>query len=77
MLCGRCFRDISNSPVCTYCAFDVNAEVSKRRESSALPLMYRIKENYLLGEVLGAGGFGMTYLAYDRVKAERVAITRV
>lgn len=74
MLCGRCFRDISNNQICPYCAFDAGEEVKKRRESSALPLMYRLKDYYLLGELLGAGGFGLTYLAYDRSKAETVAI---
>lgn len=35
---------------------------------------YRLKEQYIIGRVLGHGGFAITYLGYDRNLGTRVAI---
>lgn len=74
MLCGRCFSDTENASVCIHCGFDLEADRARRNECSALPLMYLLKDRFILGEVLGAGGFGITYLAYDREYGKLLAV---
>ncbi len=60
-ICPGCFEDKGNIGKCPHCGFD---EEQKR---SGLFLSYRtlLNNQYLLGRVLGAGGFGITYLAFD------------
>lgn len=63
-LCGGCFREYNQtSGPCPVCGFD--PEVEKRRRGMGLPLFTMLAGRYLVGRVLGAGGFGITYLALD------------
>ena len=64
-LCYGCMREKKNADEkCPYCGFD-NASYEKTRSTHTLPLGIILNGKYLLGKVLGEGGFGITYLAMD------------
>lgn len=68
--CENCFKEISSSP-CPHCGFDPAVTVSD-------PTMLRpgsiLLGKYIVGKVIGKGGFGVTYLAYDVSTNRKVAI---
>ena len=71
--CGNCFQDTLNEQgVCTVCGFDSN----KNREKSphALPSGSILNGRYIIGKVLGQGGFGITYTAKDHQTGQIVAV---
>lgn len=74
MRCAGCFREIGQAQVCPLCGLDQEAEQRHRSGSKALPIMYRLAGKYDLGRMLGAGGFGITYLAKDIVNGQLVAV---
>lgn len=65
MKCARCFKEIGAEARCPLCGFELDAEQKRRFEKKALPVMHSLARKYELGEMLGAGGFGITYLACD------------
>ncbi len=70
-LCAGCFRDKGAGSVCRHCDFDEAIQ----RPVLFLPLRTVLKEQYVVGRELGTpGGFGITYLSWDRYLSERVAI---
>ena len=71
-LCPACFQSTHPSPVCSDCG----ADSSVRRSAGVLPLWPSIytEGRYLIGHVLGQGGFGVTYAAWDETLMQRVAI---
>ena len=73
MKCTYCFEKLDREGVCTcpHCGHENGTMVD--------PLYmqpYTVIGNgrYEIGQVVGAGGFGITYAAYDRVLSTRVAI---
>ena len=58
--------------VCPICGKPDNWDVS--RPMIALPSKYIVGGQYYLGKVIGCGGFGITYIAYDINLNRRVAI---
>ncbi len=69
--CPNCFRvDGYAQKCCSYCGY----REMQGREQQALPKGEWLENRYLLGRVLGVGGFGITYLAYDRQRKIRCAI---
>ena len=68
-LCPNCFNDKSEATVCPQCGFDEN-----KRDAIALPYRTLLSGRYLSGRVLGSGGFGITYVAWDTRLDIRVAI---
>ena len=71
--CYCCFNEALNeNGICPVCGYD-NA---KNREAYplALPAGSILFGRYIIGKVLGQGGFGITYLAQDYQTKERVAI---
>ncbi len=71
-LCMNCMREKkSQAEKCPYCGFDPK---EYRPESAALPPFTILSGRYLLGREIGAGGFGITYLALDLILERRVAI---
>ncbi len=68
-LCFGCFQE-KEPGICPHCGFDDTAE----QPYLALPLGTIVNGRYMLGKVLGIGGFGITYLAYDLTLEIKVAI---
>ena len=73
ILCYNCFQDIpEGGGPCPYCGFDLEENVKK------FPVALRagtlLNNRYIVGRVLGQGGFGITYLAWDTKLEAKMAI---
>lgn len=69
--CPNCFSSGTiEQGNCTVCGFSISTQDEQR----ALPAGIMLHERYLLGRVLGAGGFGITYTAYDEKCQRRLAV---
>lgn len=55
---------------CTVCGFRDRVQ----RDNRALPAGLILHQRYMLGRVLGVGGFGITYVAYDQKRQRRLAV---
>ena len=69
-VCYGCFAEKEPGKFCTKCGFNENDE----QPYLALPLGTILNGRYLVGKVLGIGGFGITYLGYDLTLEIKVAI---
>lgn len=69
-LCENCFSEISSEP-CPHCGF---VKSSYRQDPVALVPGSILNQRYMIGGVIGKGGFGITYLAYDIKLDARVAV---
>ena len=70
--CMGCMREFSAEfDVCPYCGFIVGAEPESRNH---LPPGTVLQERFMLGRVLGQGGFGITYIAWDDKLYRAVAV---
>ena len=71
-LCDHCFAKLeSETGACPSCGWDPS---QPEPASSSLLAGTILLGKYSVGRVLGKGGFGVTYLAFDLTRAERVAI---
>lgn len=69
--CLNCFSIIPGvSENCSHCQYPQPAQY----DPSYIKPQYRLYKQYYVGRVLGHGGFGVTYLAYDRNLSTKVAI---
>ena len=59
--CLGCMKIKSEETVCVHCGY----EEGMQNESHQLSVVTVLKEQYLIGRVLGQGGFGITYLGWD------------
>ena len=69
--CVRCMHLLDEKGKCKKCEFDAS---SYQQPNMALPLGTCLNERYFLGKVLGEGGFGITYVAWDIVLMVPVAV---
>lgn len=69
-VCYGCFSEKEPGTVCPHCGFTESAE----RAYLAVPLGTILDGRYLIGKVLGVGGFGITYLGYDLTLDYKVAV---
>lgn len=53
---------IDEQGICTYCQ---TADASNINDKRHLPVRTILKGKYLIGRVIGEGGFGITYIGYD------------
>lgn len=70
--CTSCWQGSYVNAVCNHCHHKKTSEFERR--SDALALMDNLNGRYTIGEVLGKGGFGITYSAWDNVENRRVAL---
>ena len=71
-ICLGCMREKPQaSGKCPYCGFDTKTYEYNNRW---LPLEHILAGKYLLGRVIGEGGFGITYIGWDLNMEVRVAI---
>ena len=68
--CELCFAEKTEKNRCTHCDGISNAQ----RYPTALREGTILLGKYLVGRVLGKGGFGITYLCYDLVNDKKVAV---
>ena len=65
--CKYCFAAGVSEDQCT-------CKQEAERHPAALPISTVLKNRYVVGMILGKGGFGITYLCFDSVQKCRVAI---
>ena len=68
--CLGCMEDFLGYP-CPKCGYDLSAE---SRNAYTLPPQTILAGKYLVGRVLGQGGFGITYIGWDIALERKVAI---
>ena len=68
--CFGCMKVKTGSLICEHCGFDE----AMQNATHQLPMGTVLKEQYLIGRVLGQGGFGITYLGWDQFLDVPVAI---
>ena len=68
--CMKCMRPTGGTEVCPYCGYAGEGE----HKSHVLKPGTILKEQYMLGEPLGQGGFGITYIGRDINLDIRVAV---
>lgn len=71
-ICTACWQGNYVNGICENCRHPKEAEAKRRMD--ALPLMDIVRGRYTVGEVLGKGGYGITYSAWDNVQMQRVAL---
>jgi serine/threonine protein kinase len=69
--CLHCMAIKGEKPVCPSCGIDHRM---LSNDGQALPMGTILQGKYLIGHLLGAGGFGNTYLAFDLVLSQKLAI---
>ncbi len=70
-ICYNCFSNRGEYEVCPYCGF---ANIESGENGYVLKPGCKIWGRYIIGKVLGMGGFGITYKAYDIRLSSIVAI---
>ncbi len=70
-LCLGCMEDKGPEATCPYCGW---LEGTQAESPLHLPAGTVLVEKYLLGRVLGQGGFGITYLAWDLFLERKLAV---
>lgn len=71
-LCTNCMNGSTERYICPSCGKP--ADWDTNRPVTALPSKYILGGQYYLGKVIGCGGFGITYLAWDINYNRRVAV---
>ena len=68
--CSRCMREMETEGACPRCGY----EPTGKRNLSALEQGTLLNGRYQLGAVIGQGGFGITYAAWDEILGAPVAV---
>lgn len=68
--CSRCMRFYEEDGACPHCGYAPNT----RNPAFALEERTVLDKRYVIGAVIGAGGFGITYAAWDRTLHMPVAV---
>ncbi len=66
-----CMRDKGDARVCNACGFEEGTAPERPGQLSPRTIL---AEKYVIGRVLGQGGFGITYLAWDLILDRKLAV---
>ena len=69
--CPNCFSAVNGQSVCGRCHYEIG---SMKKNAAALPVFSVLNQRYIVGRVLGQGGFGITYVAWDMKQSKRCCI---
>ena len=69
-ICEYCLTEGSGK-TCRVCGFD---KTNYKKEWGVLPPGSILSGKYIVGKIIGQGGFGITYLAYDTKHEKKVAL---
>lgn len=69
--CPNCFMPIGGSTICPNCGNDYS---KNKQFAGVLPAFTLLNNRYLVGRVLGKGGFGVTYIAKDIISNNICAV---
>lgn len=69
-LCSGCFSPVKKEP-CRICGFSEKSYVPER---NVLPCGTVLMGSFVVGSVIGKGGFGITYMAYDVKSGKVIAV---
>lgn len=69
-LCESCFCETDAVP-CPYCGFSAD---KYSPDLMVLPMGTKLEDKYVIGKVIGKGGFGITYLGYDMKMEKKIAV---
>lgn len=69
----RCYGCMAPSPGAAFCP-QCGYPAGKENEPHQLRPGTLLQEKYMIGKVLGQGGFGITYLGWDREREEAIAV---
>lgn len=70
-LCESCFCEMTEGAFCTNCGYNPNMTAG---DPTMLKPGSVLLGKYVVGKVIGKGGFGVTYVAYDVTTQKKVAI---
>ncbi|MEY8431754.1 serine/threonine-protein kinase [Lachnospiraceae bacterium 48-42] len=71
-LCMGCMAELPQPYArCPRCGFETR---NYRRPQNSLPLYEIVNGKYLIGRVIGIGGFGITYIGWDFYQSKKVCI---
>ena len=69
--CYSCMKELNTEGKCPYCGFDINTyEIEPHQLKPGTVL----RDRFVVGRVIGEGGFGITYVGIDNVLRLKVAI---
>lgn len=73
-LCMGCMAELKQKMrICPLCGFDLE-KYQREKPKNALPLYEILNGKYLIGRVIGIGGFGITYIGWDFYQSKKVCI---
>lgn len=70
-VCMGCMKDKGPAERCSYCGW---LEGTAQESTLHLPPRSLLQDKYIIGRVLGQGGFGITYLAWDSLLDRKLAV---
>ncbi len=71
-LCMGCMQELNRPAIiCPYCGFSM---AQYKQPKNSLPLCEILNGKYLIGKVIGIGGFGITYVGWDFYRSRKVCI---
>ncbi|MCR5586485.1 MAG: PASTA domain-containing protein [Lachnospiraceae bacterium] len=69
--CIACMKDTNGNDICPHCGFD---KTKYKQNPRGLRLGMKLHDRFVMGKVLGEGGFGITYIGWDELLEMPVAI---